>query len=307
MPAILVVDDSAADRQLVGGLLESRGNYLVTYAADGREALESVRRSAPDLVLTDLQMPDMSGLELVSNLKDHCPLIPVVLMTATGSEKFAVRALDEGAASYVRKVSLSRSLVQTVERVLDAAKEDLVYADVMDQMTSNELVFDLESDVTLLQPLTRHLQQLTRGAGVCSVHDVPRIGVALEEALLNAYYHGNLELCSEMRESSNNRFYALAAQRSCAPPYCARRIRVQAKLTRSQARFTIADEGRGFDVSALHDARDPAFIERPWGRGVLLMRAFMDDVIYNDSGNAVTLVKYAPGSDKRDRAASHGD
>jgi anti-sigma regulatory factor (Ser/Thr protein kinase) len=74
-------------------------------------------------------------------------------------------------------------------------------------------------------------------------------------------------------------------------------VRVTARLTPLIATFVILDEGSGFDVSKVPDPTDPLFLERPSGRGVLLMRTFMDDVRYNSTGNRVTLVKH------RDRAS----
>jgi anti-sigma regulatory factor (Ser/Thr protein kinase) len=66
---------------------------------------------------------------------------------------------------------------------------------------------------------------------------------------------------------------------------------VTARLTPARAAFVVHDQGPGFDVARLPDPTDPMFLERPSGRGVLLMRTFMDEVRYNATGNRVTLVK----------------
>ena len=68
MAIVLVVDDTAVDRRLAGGLLEKSDNLEVVYANNGGEALDSIRQNAPDLVLTDLQMPDIDGLQLVTTI-----------------------------------------------------------------------------------------------------------------------------------------------------------------------------------------------------------------------------------------------
>src|SRR4051794_39865636 len=98
---ILVVDDVAVDRRLVGQLVEKITGLRVLYASNGKEALEMVKRSLPLAILTDLQMPKMDGLELVEEMRCLHPGIPVVLMTALGSEEIAVEALKSGAASYL--------------------------------------------------------------------------------------------------------------------------------------------------------------------------------------------------------------
>jgi anti-sigma regulatory factor (Ser/Thr protein kinase) len=115
--------------------------------------------------------------------------------------------------------------------------------------------------------------------------------VALEEALANALYHGNLEVSSSLREDDDRAYYALVEQRVRESPYRDRRIHVEAKLSREQAVFVIRDEGCGFDPALLPDPTDPANLEKSSGRGVLLMRTFMDEVCYNNVGNQVTLCK----------------
>src|SRR5690242_9206547 len=114
---ILVVDDSATERHLAGNLLQKAHGLSVTFASDGREALLAIARNAPDAVLTDMQMPNMDGLSLVQAVRTQHPAIPVVLMTAHGSEDLAVQALQRGAASYVPKRQLSRELLTTIEKV----------------------------------------------------------------------------------------------------------------------------------------------------------------------------------------------
>lgn len=98
---ILVVDDSPVERVLVEGLLCKNPDYTVELAADGREALAAIAANPPDLVVTDLVMPEMDGLELVRTMRSRCPRIPAILMTAYGDESTAVEALEAGAASYV--------------------------------------------------------------------------------------------------------------------------------------------------------------------------------------------------------------
>src|SRR5215475_10966078 len=103
MATILVVDDTAVDRFLAGALLEEVPGWRAAYAEDGRQALALLKGAVPDLVLTDLRMPEVNGLELVEVIRRDHPAVPVVLMTAHGSEDVAIRALRAGAASYVPK------------------------------------------------------------------------------------------------------------------------------------------------------------------------------------------------------------
>ena len=81
MTTILMVGDSATDRSLVSGLLEQNVDWTVRFAANGVEALDQLMDDTPDVVITDMMIPEMNGLELVKQVKAACPFIPVILMT----------------------------------------------------------------------------------------------------------------------------------------------------------------------------------------------------------------------------------
>src|SRR5262249_31382151 len=136
VPTVLVVDDSPVDRRIAGGLLEAQSGCTVRYAADGKQALQEMAQQLPDLVLADLQMPEMNGLELVGAVKSDYPLVPVILMTALGSEDIAAQALRQGAASYVPKRKLAEDLVPTVQRILLGSLEDRTHSQLMHYLES---------------------------------------------------------------------------------------------------------------------------------------------------------------------------
>jgi CheY-like chemotaxis protein len=295
MPTVLIVDDSATDRLLAGGLLKDSGGFDVEYAVDGSDALVKMELHVPELVLTDMDMPILNGLELVDAMKAAYPLVPVVLMTARGSEELALQALRAGAASYVPKRRLNDELVQTAHQVCSAAREDRGRVRLMRRMTEQHVSFSIENDHELISSAVQYLKDAAPGMGVCNDHDRVRTGVALQEALLNACLHGNLEVDSALREVDHREFYNLATQRMTLAPFASRRIYITAKYSPQAAEFVIRDEGPGFDRSTLPDPRDPANLERPSGRGLLLMQTFMDQVTYNAAGNEVTLVKHRQG------------
>jgi CheY-like chemotaxis protein len=291
MPSVLVVDDSAMDRRLAGAFLEKDAQFAVSYAGHGAEAMASMRQSAPHLVVTDLIMPEMDGLQLVSAVREKFPMVPVILMTSLGSEEIAVKALHQGAASYVPKKFLGRDLLDTARRVLAVTGHKLSQAKLMECMTDTTARFVLHNDRALIPALVGHLQDRVTQIGLGDDVDRMQIGVALEEALTNSLYHGNLEISSDLRESDFTTYYSTYEERSKREPFAGRRIFVDALISRDEAQFVIRDEGPGFDPASLPDPTDPANLERLSGRGVLLMRTFMDEVAYNAAGNEVRMVK----------------
>jgi CheY-like chemotaxis protein/anti-sigma regulatory factor (Ser/Thr protein kinase) len=291
MVKALVVDDSKVDRLMVGGLLEKDGEIEVSYASDGKDALARIEASPPDLVITDLVMPEMDGLELVGEIRRRFPLVPVILCTSKGSEQTAVEALQRGASSYVPKRLLASDLRETVDQVLSSSAQQRCRSEVMESMVHSDITFEIKNDRRLFSPLIGYLQECLANLGALDEAERTRIGVALEEALVNAAEHGNLELDSALRSTDRRAYVELADQRRGAAPYCDRRVYVEAHLSRTEARFVVRDEGSGFDPGTLPDPRDPENLLKVSGRGVLIMRTFMDEVRFNPNGNEVTLVK----------------
>ncbi|HVR29175.1 MAG TPA: response regulator, partial [Thermoanaerobaculia bacterium] len=142
----LVVDDSKVDRLMIGGLLEKDGEIEVSYASDGAEALAKIEQSPPDLVITDLVMPELDGLQLVGEIRKRFPLVPVILCTSKGSEQTAVEALQRGAASYVPKRQLASDLRETVDSVLSSSAQQRRRSEVMESMVRSDATFEIKND-----------------------------------------------------------------------------------------------------------------------------------------------------------------
>ena len=296
MPKVLVVDDSKVDRRLVCEFLRKESQWTVEDAANGVEALARMKDSAPDLVLTDLNMPEMDGLELVNALREHYPGVPVILVTAYGSETLATEALRRGASSYVPKSQLTDRLLDTMEEVLALARADRTYERLIGCLTRTEFTFRLENDSALIGPLVDLVQQMVAGMDLADFAGRLRIGVALKEALLNALFHGSLEITPEQMQQVQHKLLSdeelsLVEQRRNESPHRDRRIYVDVRIAKEEARFVVRDEGPGFDVSAVPDPEAPGALEAEKGRGLSLMRTFMDEVTFNELGNEVTMVK----------------
>lgn len=296
MPKVLVVDDSKVDRRLVCEFLRNQSQWTVEDAANGVEALARMKDSVPDLMLTDLNMPIMDGLELVTAMREHHPAVPVILITAYGSETLASEALRRGASSYVPKSQLADRLLGTMEEVLALARADRTYERLISCLTRTEFTFFLENDAALIDPMVDLVQQMVAGMEVADFTGRLRIGVALKEALLNALFHGSLEISADEMQQVQDRLLdekdaSLVEQRCSEPPYRDRKIFVDVRITEEEARFVVRDEGPGFDVKAVPDPSSPGALEAEQGRGLSLMRTFMDEVVFNDAGNEVTMVK----------------
>ncbi|MDG3005850.1 response regulator [Paludisphaera mucosa] len=287
---VLIVDDSPVDRRLVAAIVARNPGLRPVVANDGGEALKLIAGSKPSVVVTDIQMPGMDGLELVKEIRRVHPDLPVVLMTAYGSEDVAYRALRAGATHYVPKKSLAAELAGTIDSVLAAAARSDRGVQLLRCVERSVTSWRLANDGNLISTLIGSLQEDLAGMGVCDGGRRTRVGVALQEALSNAMFHGNLEVSSDLRQEDERIFHELADARRDVPPYRDRRIHVTAEIDRGSATFRIRDEGPGFDTAGLDAPFDPESLTRIGGRGMILIRAFIDEVSHNDSGNEITMI-----------------
>ncbi|MFO0930367.1 MAG: response regulator [Gemmataceae bacterium] len=288
---VLVVDDSAMDRHLAGGIVQKMPGWHASFAAGGPEALAMLEKERFDVVLTDMLMPEMDGLQLVQKIRTQYPLVPVILMTAHGSEDIAIQALQKGAASYVPKKVLARDLADTLDQVLAVSKTKQQEVRLLSRLGHVETSFLLENDTSLIPALVGHLEEDITRLKLADPSGLVLLGVALHEALTNAILHGNLELDSSLRETDEKEYYRLSLERRTQAPYVDRRVQVVARFTREEMTFRVSDEGKGFDPSSLPDPTDPTNLGKVSGRGLLLIQTFMDRVQHNHRGNEIVMTK----------------
>ena len=292
MTRIVIVDDSAIDRRLVEFFLRKGIADVSLLSVDcGQKAIDSIESETPDLIITDLQMPGMNGLELVEQIKSQGCSAPVILMTGFGTQQIAVQALKAGAASYVPKSALDKHLVETVKHVLSVSQWQRNQYRVPTTLDVLESHFTLENDPSLISPLIAYLQNQLETMRLSNQLQITRIGMAIYESLTYAIYHGNLELETDLRQSDEAIFCRLAVERRGDEPYASRRVRFSSRFSDTEVRFVVSDDGSGNKPSERQNSIDAINLEGIEGRGLLLIHSFMDEVTHNLQGNEITMVK----------------
>ena len=290
MTRVLLVDLASDLAARLHHRLTSAGYITEVVKSDG-EALLALTES-PSEDSTILLTPQSERFELIETLRATRPWALIVVITEQDRNQVTSAALARGAVGYIPSRRLEGSLLHTLRNVTGLAiKKDHRHDDLADAWyrTTAEFVLDNRSaTVSALVGYVRETLQLLRFADQGTII---RTCVALTEALDNAVYHGNLELNSEMREDDSDSWESAVAERRETSPYKDRNLFVRTELSRQEVSITIRDEGPGFDPGKLPDPTDPANIECACGRGVFLVRTFMDEVRYNDKGNEVTLIK----------------
>jgi len=160
-----------------------------------------------------------------------------------------------------------------------------------DAVAEVEADFLLDNDPRAIPALVALLRRLLTAMALCDDRDCLRAAIALEEAIHNAVCHGNLEVSSELRNGDGSAYRELIDRRRREVPFCERRVHVRARVSHGEAVWVVRDEGPGFDPAALPDPTVPPQLEQPSGRGLLLIRSFMDEVRHNPAGNEITMVK----------------
>src|SRR5277367_6520043 len=122
---ILSVDDHPLIRQGIAGLVATQADMnLIAQAANGREAIQQFRQHRPDIVMMDLQMPEMNGLEAIIAIRGEFPEAHIIVLTTYAGDVQALRALKAGARAYLLKDSLHKELLSTI-RAVQAGKKSL--------------------------------------------------------------------------------------------------------------------------------------------------------------------------------------
>ena len=309
MPIILVIDDSETDRQLIGGLLKPKLDWIVQFASDGSEGLAMIGEIFPDVIVTDLQMPNLNGIQLCAEAKAEYPHVPIILVTGQGSEELAVEALQAGATSYVPKSGLAKYLLDTVEQVLSLSQHSESKVRLMQNTTGVRYQFNLDTDQALIAPLVDFVSTTMASLGIGDESDQRHVSVAIGESLINAMFHGTLELdpatARYARQQLHDGGISDEVQERCRVlPYKERRVKVAVNLNRKQVEIVVRDEGPGFDASAFTErAGEASQLSSEEGRGLTLIHNFMDEVNFSDSPNEIRMCMKIKAVSKKTAAA----
>ncbi len=295
MAKVLLVEDSPTQAVEMRILLE-QACHEVRHAANGKLALDILASEPPDIVVTDLEMPELNGLELVEAMRCEYAQVPAILVTARGSEELAAQALRQGAAGYVPKNHLHTLLNDTIVDVLGVIRTDASFAKLIKTLQRNVFEFEFGNDSELISPLVGLILQVVSGMELISGADMNRLGIAIEHALVNAMYRGNLQLGPSVTPPHHAIIYDeatsdLIERRKSESPYRDRKIYVTAIASKSEIRVVIRDEGNGFDTSKVPLDVPADLFAADSGKGLVLMKSFADELSFNEVGNEVTMIK----------------
>ena len=296
MPTILIVDCSDQERSVIRELIGGKPSWKILDVASAAVAKDLLHEQPIDMVLVDLSTAGLPEERFLDYLRREKTQVPVILLTTKSDENSAlVEALGIGAVSYVPKSMLARDLMITVERLLGLSGCRRRHAQLGRCLTKTRCSYAIKgNDLSLIPAAVGHLVDTAEDFAVTTHGNRTQIALALDEAMTNAIIHGNLEVSSEFREGDGREYYRRIREHQRRFPYAERTLFVEAAFQVGEARFVIRDEGPGFDPSQVNDPTLRSNLDKPHGRGLLLIRAFMDEVFFNEDGNEITLIKRPP-------------
>ncbi len=291
MPVILHVDPSTADRDAIREALASQETWTIEGAASYEEARDRLQLHPIDLILCESDLGDGEWRDLLSAVRSRHLTTPVLIISSHMTVESAAQAARDGAEAVLVKESDPSDWLYPIECAMERSASQSLRQVAEGSLTQQTLKFTLKNEKGRVPYLVTLLIEYCDRFGLIDDRDRMRVQVALEEALLNAIIHGNLEVSSRLRELDGDLFEQAIIERKQLEPFRSRSVTLVADYTHSEARFVIRDEGPGFDVETVRNPTEDDTIALASGRGILLMRSFMDAIDFNDKGNEVTMVK----------------
>ncbi|HUT04979.1 MAG TPA: response regulator [bacterium] len=282
---ILIIDDEEAVRTVLAKFM-SREGFEHDCASSGDEAIWLLETNEYDFVITDLVMPGAHGLELLERIKSMNSEVPVAIMTGFGTSDRTIEALRGGAVDFIEKPLDFDRISQLLSKVFKRRRREAGYAEALAMLASGTFV--LPNDAIILESAARIATKRLEGT---RFHD--GVYLALIECLTNAMEHGNLEIGQEEKIDaiSAGALDELKRSRLADPVLGNREVFLTMKATDDSLRFTVRDEGKGFDYRNLPDPTEAENLFNASGRGVLLVQCYMDEVSWNHAGNEITILK----------------
>lgn len=259
---ILIIDDDEAILRVLSKFLELEG-HKVTSVLKSVDALEVFKKNVFDLVITDMYMSEMDGLDVIRNFKDVNMNVPIIILTAAGTISNVIQSLKLGAFNYMTKPFNINEVREIVNKALLTSFIHQSQKGFISFFTQSYSKFRVPSLIDYLNPVVFYINHLVDFFGFKSLW---QIQLAVTEAFTNAVVHGN------KNDQSKN-------------------VEIELLFEKDLVKISILDEGTGFKIPDLKEYKLNDDIYASSGRGIFLMNSYMDELLFNDKGNRITMIK----------------
>lgn len=289
MPArtLLVVANNPETQAVIMEHAKAKGHSVIA-ATTPALGLTTFDMTQPDIVITDLFLPDREGMLLVKQIRERRPTCPVLLLTDAGHAESTIEGLRAGALDYVQQPVHEEEFSQVLQRAIHSLPASVDDASGVERL---EYVLIMGPDPGYVESTVNWLIQGT-AMGLMEARQL-HLRAALQELVMNAVEHGCLEIRyrDKIEAMAKDQYDELIQQRRLEARFRDRRVTIRASYDKRQRVLTyrIADEGKGFNwQSRVNRPLDACASGDASGRGIFLTQSAFPDVSYNERGNEVT-------------------
>ncbi len=288
--SILAIEEDLQTREFINQGLSTHG-YAVHSAMGASDGLKSFLAIKPEFVILSVSPLSQGCMATLRDICEADPHAQVITISSCTDDTYAMECIRHGAVDYLKKPIELKDLTRSIERINNRkrmlkiiSEPDVECVQVEDKI----LVFG--NDIRNLPYILN--QAVCNARRVCK--DTDMLKTALGEILINAIEHGNLGISREEKALAiaGDRYDNLLKERACDPRYALRKVTLKVHMARNELRYTVTDQGGGFDCRAIFESEPQTRMGS--GLGLFIARNFFTTVTYQGKGNRVVLVYKNP-------------
>jgi len=288
---VLIVEDDFPSREFLRSLVKLEG-YEVYSASNGLEGIEAHNKHKPDLIISDIQMPKMDGLEMLKKLRKQKSDAIFIITTAWGSEDYAINALRSGANNYLKKPIERKNLLDLLKKYNSLVESRKLAKKAEGEIVESYIKLEFKTNFQHIPSIVNQLLSEI-GDNIDEV-DKTNIELGLDELVTNAIEHGNLQISynDKYEATENNSLTELYEERMQNPEFANKKIITEFTYNKEWIEWVITDEGKGFDWKTIPDPTTTGHLMDLNGRGIFITHFLFDEMEYIGRGNKVRIRKY---------------
>jgi DNA-binding response OmpR family regulator len=260
---VLVADEPAWCERLVNFL--AGNNYLAVGKHEGQQALAAFREGFFDLVILDVELPGINGMQLLRAIKEMNPRVPIIMTNTKSQVEIAVAALKAGAENFFTKPLNHDSLLKVLEQALSISANRLGVNTFVGQ-SRQKTYLRCPSRSELIADIVFVASQSAVSMNFARSDLDNNVKLAMVEAITNSMEHAHKWAASKL-------------------------VDVIIDVSSTAFKIIVQDQGEGFDYTQKRDPTNPDNITSERGRGLFLINAIMDEVRYSKGGSRVEMIK----------------
>lgn len=289
---LFIIEDSSIRK----GLEKALHEYIVDISRNIEKGIELTNHYKYSLIITDMVKQITDDADFIKKIKKENPGIGFIILADENSFDSTFTALNYGAINFFTKPVNFQKIKKSVQEIfkMKAILDKTRKIDYF--LITSEKTYQIPNDLNLISDLAATLSRDLIISELCSETEILNIDLSLVEMLTNSIEHGNLEISDEEKVAlitkGSDEYIQEITKRSKIKPYSDRIVTISTSIDRDKVKYMIRDEGKGFDYKTILDKLSKKDVLRINGRGIIMTISAMDEVIYEEKGNVVTLVKY---------------